>query len=150
MKNKRFIIVGGVVALFNITALASPVAISCKVLDLATGKVETTFVRGEKVAIVVGAKYNNAAAAHQKVSLSVVASATVNGIKIPFEVMDTNTFANTNPDIAGDPEWLQSGTAYRILKVPKLLPPTTATITAAVSIANVGKATCTDTIKIVK
>jgi hypothetical protein len=126
----------------QIAALASPFTITCQTYEYTTGQGTSVFSPGDKVVLVLTPTFNNAAAYKQPVTVTLSAKATVSGVSIPYTISNAGTIPNTNPSAFRSPALLPNTQQVRMFNIPRMLPPSTLTVSALVTITGVGSATC--------
>jgi hypothetical protein len=132
----------------QVAAVASPFSITCQTFNLATGQLTSVFFPGERVMLVVTPTFNDATARGKAVTITLNAKATVSGVSIPYAISNAASVPNSNPGSLRNPELFSSGQQIRSFKIPRMLPPSTLTVSALATITSVGSATCSTRITV--
>jgi len=137
-----------ILAGMQVAALASPFTITCQTYEYTTGQATSVFSPGDKVVLVLTPTYNNATAYKQPVTVTLSAKATASGVTIPYTISNAATLPNTNPGKFRSPALFPDQQEVRMFKIPRMLPPSTLTVSALVTITGIGSATCSSKITV--
>ena len=130
MKISKVIIGTAIFIGTHFTAAASPFTITCRTYSATTGQLQSAFFPGDRVMVVVTPTFNDASAYKKPITLTVNAQAAVAGVSIPYTISNSGSLQNSNPASLRSPALFASGQQVRTFKIPRLLPPSTLTVSA--------------------